>query len=170
MKKTNKIIGALVISALAFGVFTGGLANVSAADNTSVVRQNSSGMGMHFGRNNGGMREEVASFLGIDSSKVIASRQEGKSLVQIAEQQGKSEAELFDYMFNKRKAQMNQMAANGQMSAEAVASHEAVMKERIRQSINRTETGPNFAGDHKGKQMGAGKHNRGNGQGNCVNN
>jgi len=116
------------------------------------------------------MREEVASFLGIDSSKVIASRQAGKSLVQIAEEQGKSEAELFDYIFSKRKAQMNQMAANGQMSAESVASHEAVMKERIRESINRTEVGPNFAGDHKGKKMGAGKHNRGNGQGNCVNN
>lgn len=170
MKKTNKIIGALVISTLAFGLFTGGLSDVSAAGNTAVVRQNSSGMGMHFGRNNGGMREEVANFLGIDSSKVIASRQEGKSLVQIAQEQGKSEDELFDYMFSKRKAQINQMIDNGQISAEVAANHEALMKERIRENINRTEVGPKFAGNNKSKHMGQGRHNRGNGQGYCLNN
>jgi len=169
MKKMNKIIGALTGAALAFAVFAGTVPNVSAADNTQVIEQNYRGMGMHLGRTNGNMKDTIATFLGMDSSQIIASRQAGKSMVQIANEQGKSEDELYNFIFSQRKTQFDQMIASGQVSVEATASHEAVMKERIKQNMNRTEVGPNCDGNNRNKGMGYGKH-KGNGQGYRANN
>lgn len=97
MKKTNKIIGALTGTAIALAVFVGYVSNVSANDNTQGYKPNyrcmgvGMGTGMHFGRTNGNMRDSIATFLGMDSSQFMASRQAGKSMVQIAKEQGKSE-------------------------------------------------------------------------------
>ncbi len=164
MKKTNKIIGALTGAVLTFTVFAGTVPNVSAADNTQVIEQNYRGMGMHLGRTNGNMKDTISTFLGMDSSQIIASRQAGRSMVQIANEQGKSEDELYNFIISQRKAQINQMVASGQVSAVAAAAHEAVMKERIKQNMNRTEVGPNCDGKDRTKGMGYGKY-KGNGQG-----
>jgi len=171
MKKTNKIIGALAGVALAVAVFAGTVSNVSAADNTQVIKQNyrGMGMGMHLGRTNGNMKDTIATFLGMDSRQIIASRQAGKSIVQIANEQGKNEDELYNFILSQRKTQMDQMVASGRVSAETAAAHEAVMKERIRQNMNRTDVGPNCDGKDRTKGMGYGKH-KGNGQGYRVNN
>ncbi len=175
MKKTNKIIGALTGAVLTFAVFAGTVPNVSAADNTQVIEQNyqgrgmGMGMGMHLGRTNGNMRDTIATFLGMDRSQVIASRQAGKSIVQIAKEQGKSEDELYNFILNQRKVQFDQMVASGQVSAETAAAHESVMKERIRENMNRTDVGPNCDGNNRNKRMGYGKY-KGNGQGYRANN
>jgi hypothetical protein len=161
MKMKNKIIGALTLSALALAVFTA-VPNVSAANNSaSLVCQ---GMGLNMGRMQGGMRDSLAGFLGMDASKLMESRHSGKSMVQIANEQGKSQDELYNFMFSQCKARIDQMVASGQISAETAAAHEAVMQERIRQNMNRTEVGPNCAGNNQTKGMGLGKH-KGNGQG-----
>ena len=169
MKKSNKIIGVLTGAALAFAVFTGMVSNVSAADNTQVIKQNYRGMGMHLGRTNGNMKDKIATFLGMDSSQIIASRQAGKSMVQIANEQGKSEDELYNFILSQRKTQFDQMVASGQVNAVAVAAHEVVMKERIRQNMKRTDVGPNCEDKDGNKGMGYGKH-KGNGQGYRANN
>jgi len=169
MKKSNKIIGVLTGAALTFAVFAGMVSNVSAADDTQVIKQNYRGMGMHLGRTNGTMRDTMATFLEMDSSQIIASRQAGKSMVQIASEQGKSEDELYNFILSERKAQFDQMVASGQMSAVAAAAHEAIMKERIVQNMNRTDVGPNCGGKDGNKGMGYGKH-KGNGQGYRANN
>lgn len=169
MKKKNMIIGAVTGLALAFAVFAGNVPNVSAADNTQVIKQNQRGTGMHLGRTHSNMKDTIVTFLGMDSSQFIASRQAGKSMVQIAQEQGKSEDELYNYIVSQRKTQIDQMVANGQVSAEVAASHESVMMERIRQNINRTDVGRNCDGKSGNKGMGQGKH-RGNGQGYNTNN
>ena len=161
MKTKNKFIGVLTASALAIAVFTGTVPNVSAANNSQDIKAVCQGMGMHMGRMQGSMRDTVAAFLGMDVSQIVTSRQAGKSMVQIASEQGKSEDELYNFMLSQRKTQIDQMVANGQISAETAAAHEAVMKERIRQNINRTDIGPNCGGKSTG--MGWGKH-KGNGQ------
>ncbi|MCE5286759.1 MAG: hypothetical protein LLG02_13045 [Pelosinus sp.] len=167
MKTKNKFIGALVLSALALAVFTAA-PNVSAANNDQAMRQNYQGQGMHMGRMQGNMRDTIAAFLGIDAGKIIEGRQAGKSMVQIASEQGKSEDELYNFMLSERKAQIDKMVANGQISAETAAAHEAVMKERIRQNINKTDIGPNCGGKNHNNNKGFGKH-QGNGQGRCIN-
>jgi hypothetical protein len=171
MKKTNKFIGVLTGAALAFTVFAGTVSYVSAADAVQPLQQNyrGTGIGMHLGRTGVNMRDTIANFLGLDRSQVIAERQAGKSMVQIAKEQGKSEAELYDFVFNQRKAQIEQLVATGRISAETAAAHETIMKERIKQNMNRTEVGPNCSNFNRTKGMGNGKH-KGNGQGFCVNN
>ena len=171
MKKTNKIIGVLTGGALAFTLFVGTVSNVSAADNTQVVQQNyrGMGMGMHLGRTYGNMQDTIATFLGMDRSQVIASRQAGKSILQLAKEQGKSEDELYNFILSQRKAKIDELVASGQVSAETAAAHEAVMKERIRQNMNRTDVGLNCDGKGRMRDMGYGKH-KGNGQGYRANN
>lgn len=169
MKKTNKIIGALTGAVLTFAVFAGTVLTVSAADNTQVIKQNYRGMGIHLGRTDGNMKDTIATFLGMDSSQIMASRQAGKSMVQIANEQGKSEDELYNFILSQRKIQIDKMVASGQVSAETAAAHESVMKERIKQNMTRTDVGPNCDGNNRNKGMGYGKH-KGNGQGYRANN
>ena len=166
MKKVNKMIGLVTGTALAFAVFTGTVSNVLAADSNQVVKQNYQcmGIGMQLGRTNGNMQDTIANFLGMDRSQIFADRQAGKSMVQIAKEQGKSEEELYDFVFNQRKAQIDQLVASGRMSAETANAHETIMKERIKQNMNRIDAGYNCDGNGMTKNMGHGKH-MGNGKG-----
>lgn len=164
MKKVNKMIGLVTGTALAFAVFTGSVSNVLAADNNQAVKQNYQCMGMQLGRTNGNMQDTIANILGMDRNQILADRQAGKSMVQIAKEHGKSEEELYDFVFNQRKAQIDQMVASGRMSAETANAHETIMKERIKQNMNRTDVGYNCNSNGRTKDMGYGKH-MGNGQG-----
>lgn len=166
MEKVNKMIGLVTGTVLAFAVFTGTVSNVLAADNTQVVKQNYQHMGaeLQLGRTSDNMQDAIANFLGMDRSHIFADRQAGKSMVQIAKEQGKSEEGLYDFVFNQRKAQIDQMVANGRISAETANAHETIMKERIKQNMNRTDVGYNCNGNGRTKDMGYGKH-MGNGQG-----
>ena len=168
MTKTKQILGVIAGAALALTVFVGALPNAFAAD----APQNSKpgyryngmgpGAGMPMGKGFGNMVATVAEFLGIDSSKIIAERQAGKSMVQLAKDNGKSEDELYNYVFSQRKAQIEQLVASGRISAEAAAAHETIMQDRIKQNLNRTDVGPGY-----GKR---GERNRGMGRGNYPGN
>lgn len=166
MTKTNKIIGTIMGAALAVTVFAGTLPYAAAAENPKNVSQTycgngfGSGMAMQMGRGFGNMVNTIANFLGIDSSKVIASRQEGKSMVQIAQENGKSENELYNYITGQRKAQLDQLVASGRITAEVAAAQETIMKERIKENLNRTDVGPGFNKAGQNKKMVSGKYQR----------
>lgn len=166
MTKKNKIIGAITGTALAVAVFAGALPYAAASETPKTVAQTycgngfGPGVGMQMGRGFGNMINTIADFLGIDTNKVIASRQQGKSMVQIAKENGKSEDELFNYIIGQRKAQLDQLVANGRITPEVAAAHETIMKERIKENLNRSDVGPGFNKATQNSRMGTGKYLR----------
>lgn len=132
------------------------------------VQSGEQGFGIGLGRINGGMLNAVAEFLGIDVSNIIAERQSGKSMVQIAQDNGKSEQELVDYIVGQRSEQIEKLVEDGRITREQADLHKQFMTERVSTNLNRTDLGPNrpdgegrgaygqgFKGGH-GKGMGAG--------------
>lgn len=101
------------------------------------------GYGMGLGRINGGMASAVAKYLGIDISSLIAERHAGKSMVQIAEDNGKTEQELVDYVAGQRSEQIDQLVTGGKITQEQADQHKQFMTERVKANLNRTSVGPN---------------------------
>lgn len=95
------------------------------------------------GRSNGGMVSAVAEFLGIDVSDLIAGRQSGKSMVQIAEEKGKGGQELVDYVVGQRSEQIDRLVTDGKITQEQADLHKQLMTTRVETSLNRTDLGPN---------------------------
>jgi len=127
--------------------------------------QNGPGMGMGIGRANGGMSGATAQLLGISQSDLIAARQSGKSLVQIASEKGISEQKLIESITAQRSAQIDQLVKDGKMTQDQASLCKQQMTERIKANINRTSVGPirtGTAGQGQGKAFKAGA---GQGQG-----
>ena len=104
------------------------------------------GYGMQMGRNFGSMPAEVAQFLGMDASELIAARQSGQSLAQIAAAKNISEQALVDFIIGQRSAQIDQLVSDGKITQTQADLHKQFMTERIQTNINRTTVGPNRAG------------------------
>lgn len=176
MKIKNWLASAVVLTLLGGALLVGVPAvNALAAGNQSGGKAGQ-GYGLQMGRNFGSMASNVADFLGISLGDLQADRQSGKSMVQIAAEQGVSEQELVDYVIEQRSAQVDQMVGNGKITQEQADQHEQLMAERVKENFNRTDVGPNgsgnggrgnkAAGAGAGAGMGKGLAN-GQGNGNC---
>ncbi|MFX4262364.1 hypothetical protein ACOBQJ_09180 [Pelotomaculum propionicicum] len=174
MKIKNWLASAVVLALLG-GVLLVGVPAVKAfaAGNQSGGK---AGLGycLKMGRNFGGMSANLAEFLGISQEDLKAERQSGKSMVQIASEQGVSEQELVDYVIGQRSAQIDQMVSDGKITQEQADQHKQLMTERVKENLNRTDVGTNGSGNGgrgnkaAGAAAGAGMgKGPGNGQANC---
>ena len=122
------------------------------------------------GQTFGSMRDSIAKFLGIDTTTLMTERLSGKSLAQIAQEKGKSETDLVNYIVNERTAQLDQLVKDGKITKAQADLAKSQMTERIKANINKTTVGG--IGYGKGKGMGQGKgqfKGQGRGQaGNCI--
>lgn len=170
MKIKNWLASAVVLALLGGVVLVGVPAvNALAAGNQSGGKAGQ-GYGLQMGRNFGSMSVNLAEFLGISQEDLQAERQSGKSMVQIASEQGVSEQELVDYVIGQRTAKIDQMVSDGKITQEQADQHEQLMAERVKENLNRTDVGPNgngnggrgnkAAGEGAGAGMGKGMGNR----------
>jgi gas vesicle protein len=134
------LVGVPVVKASAVGNQSGGKAG--------------QGYGQQMGRNYGSMSTNVAEFLGISQKDLQAARQSGKSMVQIATENGKSEQDLVDYVIGQRSDWLDQLVSDGRITQEQADQRIQQMTEQVTENLNRTEVGPNPSGN------GAGKGNR----------
>lgn len=114
------------------------------------------GMGQGLGRTAGSMSATVAGFLGISQEELVAARQSGKSLVQVAADYGKTEQELIDLIMKERTAQLDQLVSNGKLTRDQAGLHKTTMADRIKANINRTTVGPAGMGANNGFSGGKG--------------
>lgn len=129
------------------------------------------GYGLHMGRAFGNMVVSVAQFLGINQTDLIAARQSGKSMVQIADEKGVSEQQLIDYVVGQRSSQIDQLVKDGKITQAQADLHKQFMAERVKVNLNRTEVGMGggMGKGGRGAGMGAGQgRGAGNGPGNGM--
>jgi hypothetical protein len=89
-----------------------------------------------------GFEEEVLSFLGMTREQVIAERQAGKSLAQIAQEKGKTVQQLIDTILAAKRADLNDLVSQGKLTqAQADAMYQN-MQQVVVQAVNRTTIGP----------------------------
>lgn len=113
------------------------------------------GSGMHMGC--GIDCEDIADFLGISREDFASARQSGQSIVQIAGEKGISEEQLVDYLTQKFNANIDQKVASGKINGEQADKLKQSMAERVKEDLNRTDTGPKFSDKSKmGSKDGAG--------------
>ncbi|GAV25388.1 hypothetical protein ciss_13210 [Carboxydothermus islandicus] len=172
MKKQNwfkKLAAGLVVGGL---LLTAVPATIFAADTTTTpaLVQTMKGYGARLGQTFGSMRDSIAKFLGIDTTTLITERQSGKSLAQIAQEKGKSETDLVNFIVKERTAQLDQLVKDGKITQAQADLAKSQMVERVKANINKTTVGGNGYG--KGRSMGQGKgqfKGQGRGQaGNCI--
>lgn len=97
--------------------------------------------GRHGSRGGCGMQiEQVAEFLGLTSEEVIAAKQEGQSLAQIAEANGVSSDELAAFLLSQIEERVADALAEGKIDQARADEVLENAPERIDQKINRTGT------------------------------
>lgn len=96
---------------------------------------------MGIGRANGGMVASIAQLLGLDLSEVIAQRQQGKSMLEIAASNGMDSRELLDAVMAARKDLIQQLVADEKLTKEQADICRATMEKRIEANLNRTTIG-----------------------------
>lgn len=111
------------------------------------------GSGMHMGC--GIDCADIADFLGISREDFASARQSGKSIVQIAGEKSISEEQLVDFLTQKVNANIDQKVAAGKINGEQAEKLKQSMAERVKDDLNRTDTGPKFR-DKSKKHMGRG--------------
>ncbi|KKM10877.1 hypothetical protein SY88_11295 [Clostridiales bacterium PH28_bin88] len=128
-----------------------------AADATSGVGP-WNGLRMGLGRVQGGMLAIIADFLGLEREQVITQRQEGKSMVDIAEAVGVNERQLVDKVVAVRQDNLAQLVEDGRMTQEQADLCNETMQTRIETNLNRTTVGPPWA--TAGQAFGRGRGDR----------
>ncbi len=151
MKIKNWLAG-VVVAALLGGVLLVGVpaAKAFAVGNQS-GRQSGQGYGLKMGQNQGSMSTNVADFLGITQEDLQAARQSGKSMVQIATENGKSEQDLVEYVIGQRSDWLDQLVSDGKITQEQADQRSQQMTEQVKENLSRTEVGPNPSGNAAGK-------------------
>jgi hypothetical protein len=123
------------------------------------------GTGLHIGGGNGmrnapawsGFEEEVAAFLGMSQEQVQAERLAGKSLVQIAQAKGKTEAQLVSTILTAKRADLDKAVADKSITQAQADLIYQNMQTQVPQMVNRTTTGP---ASGQGMRMGTGAGNQ----------
>ena len=109
-----------------------------------------------------GFQEEVATFLGLTEEQIQAERLAGKSLVQIAQAKGKTEADLVNVILSAKKADLDKALTDGTISREQAELMYDNMEKQVPQMVNRTTTGPaSGQGRGAGNQTGTRQGGRG---------
>jgi len=115
------------------------------------------------GRSNGGISGAVSQLLGISQSELIAARQAGKSMVQIASEKGMTEQNLIESITAQRNAQIDQLVQDGKMTQEQAGLCKQNIGQQIKSNISRTNIGPNrtgVPGQGQGKALKSGANQR----------
>ena len=151
MKIKNWLAG-VVVATLLGGLLLVGVPAVKAfAAGDQAGGKAGKGYGMQMGQNQGSMSTNVTEFLGISQEDLQTARQSGKSLVQIATENGKSEQALVDYVIGQRSEWLNQLVSDGRITQEQADQRIQQMTEQVKENLNRTEVGPNPSGNNAGK-------------------
>lgn len=170
--KTSKLM-ALVLALL----LVAGLATVSLAG-TGGTGQGVVQQGMMQCRQGAQTALKALSDLtGLGTDEIRAERQQGKSLVSIAESKGITEQQLTDKVVAERKAALDQLKADGKITDAQYQACLSNMEERIQSNLERTTIGPNGQGKGQGAGMGGCQGNgqgrgcgmQGRGQQSCIN-
>jgi hypothetical protein len=102
------------------------------------------GLGRHGGQT-GALVEVVGELLGLIPEEIQAQRQEGKSLVEIAEAQGISEGDLVEAIMTANGERLQERVEDGICTQEQANLRLQQMEQRIRQMVNSTTFGPSEA-------------------------
>ena len=156
-----KLLGKKVVSAvLILGLLTtaapalyAATTNDGSTSTTAKIVKTYRGFGKHFGRAFGGMKDSLAKFLGIDVSTLINARHSGKTLAQIAKEQGKTEEQLVNFLVEQKTAKINQLVKDGKITKSQADLILKNITERTKQRINSTALGPKGIG-HRGFGIG----------------
>ena len=108
-----------------------------------------------------GVHDQLASLLKLSAEEIEAKREAGQSLAQIAAAQGVSEQQLTDALLAARKAALDTRVQAGTITQAQADAAYAQMASRVKESVQRTEVGPNRPTDGETLGMGWG---RGSGQ------
>ena len=112
------------------------------------------GYGRGFGYST--MNDALTKLLGMTAEQIHTERLDGKSLVQIAQSKGKTEADVVNALLSARKAALDARVKAGTITQEQADAAYKLMQERIEASVNRTEVGPNRPAGDKGLGLGPG--------------
>ncbi|TZE80943.1 hypothetical protein [Calorimonas adulescens] len=165
----------LVASLLVGGtLITGGIAlaasndSITVTDNaTTTVTRQYLGLGyqaMRDGERPGlriggakGMNQEVADFLGVSIEDLIAKRQSGMSLADIAKEKGITEEQLINFISENRNEALKKLVDEGKITQAQLEQHQTYMEQRIKQNIESTSTGPKGLGNGMAQGRRAGR-------------
>lgn len=116
------------------------------------------GAGMMGNYSSGTMPEVIAEALGMTVDELHAARGEGKSIAVIAEEKGMAVDTLIGKMIEARKAELEQLVTDGNITEEQMNLMLENMKARMKIAIEREDTGP-LNGRGNGMGMGQGRMN-----------
>jgi hypothetical protein len=111
-----------------------------------------------------GFEDEVATFLGMTQEQIQAERLAGKSLVQIAQSKGKTEAQLVSTILAAKRADLDQAIADKTITQAQADLMYQNMQAQVPQMVNRTTTGP-ASGQRQGMGNQSGMRQGGRGMG-----
>jgi hypothetical protein len=97
------------------------------------------GNGVGFG---GGMDEDLSKMIGLTSDQIREQREAGKSLVQIAASKGVTEEALINAILQDKKEMLKSMVDAKRITQEQLNQRVEIMKQQIKESVNRTTIGP----------------------------
>ena len=89
-----------------------------------------------------GMEDEVLALLHMTREQVLAERQAGKSLVQIAQAKGVTELQLVNTILAAKRADLDQLVSDGKLTQAQADQMYQNMQQTVPQAVNRTTTGP----------------------------
>lgn len=140
MRKRTKLLTAILVLAGVLVLSFGGAALAHGSADTDETMEGCWGQS---GWGHGAIwSEEVSDLLGLTPEEILAQRQEGNSLVEIAATQGINEDALVEAILAGRADAMQQGIDAGYFTDEQVDEMLEWMEQNVRQSVNRTDFGP----------------------------
>lgn len=89
-----------------------------------------------------GLEDEVLGLLNMTREQVIAERQAGKSLLQIAQSKNVTEQTLVTTILDAKRADLDALVASGRLTQAQADQMYQNMQQTVPQAVNRTTTGP----------------------------
>ncbi|MCL5961517.1 MAG: YckD family protein [Chloroflexi bacterium] len=160
----NRVVKVVAASAVGLSMLVGSVGAALAADPTPVPQAQQWQRGQMAGRgagNGGGpgfqaISGPVAELLGMSAADIHAERVAGKSLAEIAQAKGVSDAQLVDTILAARKSALDARVRAGTLTQEQADTAYQQMQTRVKESVNRTTVGPNPAATGLGLGWGRG--------------
>jgi hypothetical protein len=150
MKKFLTVAATLVVGILIGSLLVGSVFAAGPTPQTTPVPGSGYGRGGMMGGMRGGMvgdvgmEEEVLTLLNMTSEQVIAERQAGKSLVQIAQTKNVTEDQLVSAILAAKKAELDELVADGKLTQARADLMLENMEQAVTQAVNRTTAGPQW--------------------------
>jgi hypothetical protein len=141
---STALAGPVDLSAQGFGFGTRTQAQDPAADTCGCGGAGATGRNM-MGRGAmawAGQSEELTALLGVTAEEIQAGRQAGKSLAEIMASKGVEKDELVDTLMAARKANLDQLVADGKLTQDQAKLMIEHMQTQIESMVERTTTGP----------------------------